>query len=234
MFDLVVLDLVFICNCLVCIFVFFCVSLDLFGFVISNLVLLCLSNQIYLLKTSHFNAASGKSSWWAGPTRLKRALTVTLKWQDKQILSTNNGIVFKHIVFSVPSQEIGWKERLRIDLFCVEWDVNLARFSSVQSMKRSSVRPSVRPLVCLSRHLTSAPGLLLSAVRTGDIHQQRQAPGARHQRRRSTALSSKCEQCHVYSRRRKLNTDLLLYIEWIDVTVSMATIRSPFCGYNMA
>ena len=27
------------------------------------------------------------------------------------------------LVFSVPSQEFGWKERLRNDLFCVEWDV---------------------------------------------------------------------------------------------------------------
>jgi len=27
------------------------------------------------------------------------------------------------VVFSVPSQEIGWEERLRNDLFCVEWDV---------------------------------------------------------------------------------------------------------------
>jgi len=26
-------------------------------------------------------------------------------------------------VFSVPRQEIGWEERLRNDLFCVEWDV---------------------------------------------------------------------------------------------------------------
>jgi len=40
MFDLVVLDLVFICNGLLCIFVFLCVSLDHFGFVFSNLVLL--------------------------------------------------------------------------------------------------------------------------------------------------------------------------------------------------
>jgi len=37
-----------------------------------------ISNQIefYLLKT-HLNAASDKSSWWAGPTRMKRALTVS-------------------------------------------------------------------------------------------------------------------------------------------------------------
>jgi len=40
LFDLVVLDLVFICNGLVCIFVFFCVSLDHFGFVFSDFILL--------------------------------------------------------------------------------------------------------------------------------------------------------------------------------------------------
>jgi len=27
------------------------------------------------------------------------------------------------LVSSVPSQEIGWEERLRNDLFCAEWDV---------------------------------------------------------------------------------------------------------------
>jgi len=40
--------------------------------------------------------------------------------------------------------------------------------------------------------------LLLGAPLAGDID-QKQAP----------ALSSKCGQCHVYSRRRKLNTDLI-------------------------
>ena len=62
MFDLVVSDLVYICSGLVC------VSLDRFGLVFSNFVLLSL-------------------------------------------------------VFSVPCQELGWEERLRSDLFCVEWDV---------------------------------------------------------------------------------------------------------------
>ena len=27
------------------------------------------------------------------------------------------------LLFSVPSQEIGWEEHVRNDLFCVEWDV---------------------------------------------------------------------------------------------------------------
>ena len=45
MLDLVVLDLAFICNSLVCIFVFFCVSLDHSGFVFSNFVLSGLVSQ---------------------------------------------------------------------------------------------------------------------------------------------------------------------------------------------
>ena len=51
----------------------------------------------------------------------------------------------------------------------------------------------------LSRHSIAAgacaAGLLLSARQAGDIGRQR--PGTQQQRRRSTALSSKCGQCHV-------------------------------------
>jgi len=66
-----------------------------------NVVIQIKSNQIYFAQnTTHLNAASGKSSWWAGSTKLKRALTVTLKRQVKQILSTNNGIAFKHKALS--------------------------------------------------------------------------------------------------------------------------------------
>ena len=45
-------------------------------------------------------------------------------------------------------------------------------------------------------------GLLLSAVRAEDIDRQRRAPGSSSAaaRGRSTALSSKCGQCHVDSR----------------------------------
>jgi len=32
-------------------------------------------------------------------------------------------VVVLCLVFLEPSQEIGWEERLRSDLFCVEWDV---------------------------------------------------------------------------------------------------------------
>ena len=42
-------------------------------------------------------------------------------------------------------------------------------------------------------------------MRAGDIDRQRRAPC-------STVLSSRCEQCHVYSWRRKLNTDLWLLV----------------------
>jgi len=65
--------------------------------------------------------------------------------------------------------------------------------------------PFVRPTsVCpidrqQQRH---AAGLLLSATRAGDIDRPRRAPS-------STAFSGKCEQCHVYSRRRMPNIDLL-------------------------
>ena len=55
-------------------------------------------NQIKFICSEHitFKCSKWQSSWWAGPTRLKRALTVTPKRQVEQILSTNNGIVFKH------------------------------------------------------------------------------------------------------------------------------------------
>jgi len=32
-------------------------------------------------------------------------------------------LVLSGLVFSVLSQEIGWEEHLRNDLFCVDWDV---------------------------------------------------------------------------------------------------------------
>jgi len=39
------------------------------------------------------------------------------------------GFVFSKLtyslVFSVSSQKIGWEERLRDDLFCVEWDISV-------------------------------------------------------------------------------------------------------------
>jgi len=88
-------------------------------------------------------------------------------------------------------------------------------------MWRPSVSPSTRPSVCPvdRKQQRRAGGLLLSAVRAGDIGRQLRArcgkraatcAGAQQQRRRSTALSSKCGQRHVDSRRRRLNTDLFV------------------------
>jgi len=48
---------------------------------------------------------------------------------------------------------------------------------------------------------------------------------------RSTALSSKCEQCHVDSRRRKLNTDLLcLSYARVHTRVRLNPARCQVCG----
>ena len=58
--------------------------------------------------------------------------------------------------------------------------------------------PSARR-VCLSVPQCAA-GLLLSAMRVGDIDWQRQALGTQQQRRRSMALNSKYEQSHVDNR----------------------------------
>jgi len=73
--------------------------------------------------------------------------------------------------------------------------------------------PSVRRLVRLSgcpiirQQQRRAADLLPNAVRTGDVDRQRRAPSSN--RASSTGLSSKCGQCRVDSRRRRLKTDLL-------------------------
>jgi len=38
------------------------------------------------------------------------------------------------LIYSVPSQEIGWEERLLNDLFCFEWDVKTLTQSISQSV----------------------------------------------------------------------------------------------------
>jgi len=75
-----------------------------------------------------------------------------------------------------------------------------------------SVCLSVCPRVCLSvYHSTSAAACGgFAAQRCASGRYQSTAAGAQQQRRRSTALSSKCEQCRVYSWRRKLNTQTRL------------------------
>ena len=45
------------------------------------------------------------------------------------------------LVFSIPSQEIGLRKRLRNDLFCVEWDVNHNSVVS-ECPKRRFVQPT--------------------------------------------------------------------------------------------
>ena len=72
-----------------------------------------------------------------------------------------------------------------------------------------SVRPSVCSICRRWRSETvpdAAAGLLLWARRAGDIDQQRRALGARQH----GAACSRCEQWHVVSRRRMLNTNLLV------------------------
>ena len=71
------------------------------------------------------------------------------------------------------------------------------------------VYATICPSVCsicrpLQQH--AAAGLLLWARQTRDIDQQRRALGARQH----GAACSRCEQCHVVSRRRILNTNLLV------------------------
>ena len=60
-------------------------------------------------------------------------------------------------------------------------------------------------------------------MRAGDIDRQRRPPSVQQQRRRSTALSSKREQCHVDSRRRRLNPEDL-FVGCVD------TVKAVYSG----
>jgi len=75
-----------------------------------------------------------------------------------------------------------------------------------ETVWRPSVSLSVRPAIHPPR--AAAEGLLLSAVPEGDVDRQRRRRGAEQHWHRSTAHSSKREQCHVGGWRRKLDTDL--------------------------
>ena len=44
-------------------------------------------------------------------------------------------LVLLGLVFSVPSQETGWEERLRNDIFCVEWDVKPCSIMSLSDAR---------------------------------------------------------------------------------------------------
>ena len=56
------------------------------------------------------------------------------------------GFVVLGFVSSVPSQEIGWEERLRNDRFCVDWGVklSLSQFASVCAIKTDTYYFGVR------------------------------------------------------------------------------------------
>jgi len=59
--------------------------------------------------------------------------------------------------FSVLSQEIGWEEHFRNDLFCVQWDVKTLINQSVDQSYCSSILifwfPSKGTSLCLCWHL---------------------------------------------------------------------------------
>jgi len=72
------------------------------------------------------------------------------------------------------------------------------------TIERPYVRPSVRPSVCLSHRSTAATpvgAFAAERLRTDDGVGERRAAG-------TPALGSRYGQCHVDSRRTRLNTDL--------------------------
>ena len=94
---------------------------------------------------------------------------------------------------------------------------NLARCGLTLFMRRMPLTTMPRSSVCayvrLSHHPTTAKACGGFAA---ECHAARRyqsiASAAQQQRRRGTALSSKCEQCHVDSRCRKLNTAVVLVL----------------------
>ena len=95
-------------------------------------------------------------------------------------------------------------------------------------------RPSVCLSVCpITRPLHSvATGLLLCA-RLQEISIDCCMAGGQQQRRRSTALSSECEQCHVINRRRKLNTDLVTKPLRISLPIFFHRNTTTRDGFNI-
>ena len=71
--------------------------------------------------------------------------------------------------------------------------------------------PSVtRLFVCLSRLAPCGGGFVGVGMTAGGWCRSTATGAPQQQRRRSTALSSKCEQCQVYSQRRRLKAYLLI------------------------
>jgi len=77
-------------------------------------------------KVQKFSSGTGSPAW----SRKKGRKTVVvvvfvffLAFCSAYFVLVLFAFVVFGLVFSVLSQEIGWEERLRSDLFCVEWDV---------------------------------------------------------------------------------------------------------------
>ena len=77
-----------------------------------------------------------------------------------------------------------------------------------KTVRRPSVRPSVFPVYRPLQHAACGGFAAVGPARAGDIDRLLQQATAHS----STAVSGKCEQCHVVSRRTKLTTDVLLLI----------------------
>ena len=91
------------------------------------------------------------------------------------------------------------------------WRMELSLMLPAQYVEQSlcNGRSSVRLSVCLSHYWTQRTvGLLMSFIWAGDGWST--VVGAQQQLRRSTALSSKCRQCHMTAELMQLNTDLFM------------------------
>jgi len=53
---------------------------------------------------------------------------------------TNACLLNVCFIFSLLSQEIGWEESLRNDLFCVGWDIKPELIQSIRSIERALKR----------------------------------------------------------------------------------------------
>ena len=97
--------------------------------------------------------------------------------------------------------------------------------------------PSVRPSVCPSVHPTlfvsHSPLQQCVVCCCGPSWQGKSMITASTGRCSSTALSSKCGQCHVYSKGMRLSGDLLLiskslFADWMRIVTSLFTLIKGF------
>ena len=92
-------------------------------------------------------------------------------------------------------------------------------------MKRSVVRP----YACISRRSTAAAacGGFAAECRAGRTYRSTAAGvGAQQQRRRSTALSSTCGQCHVDNRGMRLSRDCVYFFFLFVACISVNAIAA--------